>query len=126
MRFWAASNGIQALAGTNSENVGVSPALICVTTVGPMADVHCPVLGSVRQRLRTRGIVAAPVSADTVMVPPDPTLAVATAKTPLPTTCGMLTMPSPLSVPERAITSGAGTVEAESSSVLTPMIGATG
>jgi len=46
-RFWAGSNGTQALAGTNTEKVGASPVLICVITVGPMVEVHCPVAGFV-------------------------------------------------------------------------------
>src|SRR5580765_5460447 len=60
------------------------------------------------------------------MLAPAPTLVDATANAPEPTTFEMLTIPSLLIVLERAITSGVGVVEAESRSVLTPTIVATG
>src|SRR5262250_791608 len=63
---------------------------------------------------------AAPVSAEAVTVPPAPTLAVATANTPLPVTPGTFTMPSLFSVAARAMMSGTGVAEADNRSVLIP------
>jgi hypothetical protein len=113
---------MNALAVKNTENVGVPPALIWVVTVGPTADVHCPFWGFVWHKLRATGRVAFPSSAETVMLALAPTFDDATANAPLPTMFEILTIPSLLSVAERAITSGTGLVEAESRSVLTPTI----
>ena len=47
IRFAAGSNGTLPLPWTKIPNVGVALALICVVAVGPMAEMHCPVAGSV-------------------------------------------------------------------------------
>src|SRR5262245_6214718 len=122
IRLLAGSNGMNAVAETNTVNVGVAPALMVVGTVGPMADVHCPVWGFVWHKARLTGRVAVPVSAETVMLAPAPRLNEATANTPVPTMFEIFTIPSLLGVLARAITSGTGVMEAESRSVLRPTI----
>src|SRR5689334_5679161 len=67
------------------------------------------------------GNVAAPVSAEAVIWPSTPTLTVATANTPVPVLPGTLTMPSLLMVAASATISGTGEVEADSSSVFSPI-----
>ena len=116
----AGSNGMNALAARNTEKVGVPPALICVATVGPIADVHWPFWGFVWHKLRATGRLAFPVSAETVIFALAPTFDDATANAPLPTMFEILTIPSLLSVLERAITSGTGLIEPESRSVFRP------
>src|SRR5262245_22813568 len=117
---------MNSFPATNTENVGVAPALICVTTVGPIADVHAPVWGFVSHKLSPTGRVAFPVSAETVMLPPAPTLADAKATGPVPTTVKMLRIPASATVAgivlARAITSGVGLVERERRSVVPPRI----
>ena len=100
--------------------VGVALALICVVTLGPMADMHCPVVGLVSHKRMFTGKAAIPVSADAVMLPLAPTFTVATANAPVPVVPGMLTMPSLVSVAAKATMSGTGVADAENKSVLRP------
>src|SRR5512146_1171001 len=65
---------------------------------------------------------AAPVSAEAVIVPPAPTFTVATQKAPVPLVPGMLAIPSLVSVATNATISGTGEPEAESKSVLSPVL----
>ena len=111
---------MNACDDTNTENVGVAPALICVSTVGAIGDVHSPVWGSVWHTLRTTGRAVFPVSAETVIPALAPTFVDATANAPLPTMFEIFTIPSLLSVLDRAMTSGTGMMDAESNSVLRP------
>jgi|SRR5215468_2316940 len=60
--------------------------------------------------------------ADAVIVAPAPTFTVATANTPVPDVPGMFTIPSPLSVATKAITSGTGVVDADIRTVLIPIL----
>ena len=125
-RLVAGSSGMNPLPVTKTEKVEVCPPLICVSTLGPIGDVHWPVCGFVWQRLIVTGGLLAPVSAETVMRPLAPTLLDATENAPVPVRLGIFTIPSWLGVAARAITSGVGVAEAERSSVLTPIIGLTG
>src|SRR3989304_4186651 len=51
MRFVAGSKGMGPVPITKTPKVGVALALICVVTLGPMAEMHWPVAGFVSQRL---------------------------------------------------------------------------
>jgi len=68
------------VAVTKIAKVGVAPAPMNVTRVGPTAQMQVPVTGSVSHRLMFTGSAAPPVLVDTVIVSPMPTLATATAK----------------------------------------------
>ena len=130
IRLLAGSKGIGPPAVTNRPKVGVSPALNCVVTLGPIAELQAPVAGLVWQSEMVTGIAVCPVSAEAAIIPPAPTLTVATAKTPASaalaeratTGFGTFTMPSLLSVAASATMSGTGVIDPESSSVLTPEI----
>lgn len=120
MRFAAGSNGTLPLPWTKIPNVGVALALIAVVTVGPIAEMHCPVAGLVSHREMFTGNVALPVSADAVIVPVTPRFTVATANAPIPFIPGTFTMPSFVGVAAKAIMSGTGVAVAERSNVLIP------
>ena len=47
IRFPAGSKGTVPLPWTKIAKVGVALASICVFTLGPMAEIHCAVAGSV-------------------------------------------------------------------------------
>ena len=108
------------LLWTKIPNVGVALVLICVVTLGPMAEMHCPVVGFVSQRETFSGNIALPMSADAVMPALAPTFTVATAKAPVPVAPGMFTMPSWVGVAAQATMSETGVAETESSSVFSP------
>src|SRR5262245_3468564 len=95
-----------------------------VVTVGVGAALHVP-FGFVSHTLRMRGRAVLPVSAESVMLPPAPTFAVAAAKAPALPAPGMWTIPSPVTVAPRAITSGTGPLEADNEKVLTPTMNGT-
>src|SRR5262245_11030423 len=120
IRFPAGSNGTLPLLCTKIANVGVAPALIVVDTLGPIPEMHCPVAGFVSHRKMLTGRIAAPVSADAVMVALAPTFTVATAKAPTPLAPGMFKMPSLLVVAANATMSGRGEFEAAKNKVLSP------
>src|SRR5262249_23473767 len=97
IRLVAGANATVLVPVTKMPKVGVSFVLMVVTTglvVGTVGFTHCPVMGSVRHRAMRTGRFAAPVSAETVIVPPAPRFTVATAKTPVPVIPGILTIPS--------------------------------
>ena len=110
--------GTVSLAERNTENVGVSPPLICVSAVGAAGCRQTPVTGSLRQIVTASGRIALPVLVDAVMSPEAPTLTVATENAPTPPVT--LAMPSPLIVAASATMSGTGVAEADRSSVLRP------
>ena len=93
--------------------VGVALALIVVVTLGAIDEMHCPLVGSVWQRLTVSGKVTAPVVAVAVMEALAPTLTVATAKALEPDVPVMCRMPSFYAVAAGATMSGTGVVEAE-------------
>ena len=125
IRFAAGSKGTLPLPCTKIPKVGVALALICVITLGPIAEIHAPVPGFVSHSKRFTGNVAAPVSAEAVIVAVAPTFTVATEKAPVPLVPGMVTMPSLVVVAARATMSAIGVAEAESSKVFSPtLIGA--
>ena len=82
--------------------------------------MHAPVVGFVSHRDMLTGNVAAPVSAEAVIVAVDPTFTVATANAPVPFAPGMFTIPSLVVVAANATMSGTGIVEAENRSVFSP------
>lgn len=96
--------------------------MICVVTLGPMAEMHCPVAGLVSHKKTLSGKEALPVSADAVMVPFTPTFTVATAKAPVPFVPGIFTMPSLVAVAAKATISGTGVADAENKSVFKPTL----
>src|SRR6266849_1442415 len=126
MRADAGLNGTSALAFRNTENVGVAPAAVVICAEAASGCRHTPVTGSDGQTSDMTGSVASPVSVETVSVPLDPTLAVATAKA--PRACwlnGTLRMPSPVAVAASAMMSGTALAENSRSTVLTPgLVGA--
>src|SRR5205814_3695020 len=79
-----------------------------------------PVTASVWHTSRVSGGLVAPESALTVMLPPEPTLAVATAKAPVPAGPGTSTVPVSPIVAATAITSGTGVTDDDSRSVVRP------
>ena len=81
---------------------------------------HAPVAGLVSQTKRVTGRLALPVSAEAVIIPPEPTFAVATANTPVPSGPGILETPSFVNVAAKATMSGTGLAEADRSKVLRP------
>ena len=107
------------LLDTKTPNVGVAFALIWVVTVGVGKETQRPVSGMVWQMRRLTGRPAAPVSAETVIRPVAPTLTVATAKAPA---LARLTMPVLPAVAASATMSGTGVTDAESRSVLRPVV----
>jgi hypothetical protein len=68
------------------------------------------------------GEIAPPVSAEAMMLPFAPTFTVATAKAPTPFVRGTFTMPSSVVVVANATMSAKSELEAESSSVLSPVL----
>src|SRR5215471_13812241 len=91
-----------------------------------MALMHVPALGFVWQIVSVRGSGALPVSGDTVMSPPAPTLAVATANAPPPASAAAgapttSTIPLLSAVAASAMRSGTADVEADSRIVSSPM-----
>jgi hypothetical protein len=112
-------------AVAKTAKVGVAPAGMTDVTEGAIGEVHCPVAGFVEQIAKDSGSETLPVSAVAVIVPVAPTFEVATAKAPAPVGFGILTRPSLPGVAATATMSGTGVVEAEKSSVSSPvMIGA--
>src|SRR5262245_5159118 len=89
-------------------------------TLGPGGERQLLVFGSVSQMVRVTGTGTPPVSAVAVIEFPAPMLTVATAKTPVLVVPGMLTIPA--SAAASATTSATGLVDAERSSVLTPVM----
>lgn len=121
MRLLAGLSATAALADTKMPKVGVALELIVVVTVAEGVCRHWPVCGLVWHKVMVTGRLAAPVLVATVIVSPEPRLSVATANSPLlgvPVTC---TMPSFCMVAARTTTSGVGVVDADSSSVLSPV-----
>src|SRR5262245_28712376 len=84
--------------------------------------MHCPVAGLVWHREILTGTNTFPVSADAVIFPLSPTFIVATAKAPTPFVPEMFAIPSFLGVATKATMSGTGAAEAESRSVLSPVL----
>ena len=111
------SNGTPPRACTNTENVGVSLAPIVVETRPPADPMHAPVVGSVSHREMFSGRVALPVSAVTSILPPAPTLTVATENALTPELPGRRTTPSALMVSASATTSGTGSLDADSCTI---------
>src|SRR5262245_65959933 len=87
--------------------VGVWLASICAVAVaaGTGGLMH-RLWASVWHTVRTTGMLAPPVSAAAVMIPPVPTLAAAVVKKPVPVGPGMFAMPSFVGVAARAVMSG--------------------
>lgn len=113
MRFVFGTNGTPSLAVAKMPKVGVALALIVVVTLEAIDEMHCPLVGSVWQRLTVSGRVTAPVVAVAVMEALAPTLTVATAKALEPDVPVMCRMPSFYAVAAGATMSGTGVVEAE-------------
>lgn len=67
MRLSAVSNGTVPLAVAKNGGGGVALALIVSVSLGPSGEMHCPLVGSVWQRLMASGDVAAPVVAVAVI-----------------------------------------------------------
>src|SRR5215472_16213982 len=92
-----------------------------------MALMHVPMLGFVWQIVSVRGSGALPVSGDTVISPPAPTLAVATATAPAPPAAAAAGAPTTSTIPllsavaASAMRSGTADVEADSRIVSSPM-----
>jgi hypothetical protein len=103
-------------------NVGVALALICVVTLALGEAAQAPVVGLVSHTDRLSGTFAPPVSAVIVIAPLLPTLDVATAKTPTREFGSRVATPSCVIVAASAIMSGTGVVDADSKSVLMPVI----
>jgi hypothetical protein len=94
MRFVFGTNGTPSLAVAKMPKVGVALALNVVVTLEAIDEMHCPLVGSVWQRLTVSGKVTAPVVAVAVMEALAPTLTVATAKALEPDVPVMCRMPS--------------------------------
>src|SRR5262245_29581747 len=92
-------------AVTKTPKLPVAPAPSVTVTVGDGGDRHAPVATSVRHTRRVSGRFTVPVSALTVMLPADPTLAVATAKLPAPVGPETSTAPALPTVAASAMTS---------------------
>jgi hypothetical protein len=123
IRFEAGSKGTLPVLWTKIEKVlGVANAFIWEITLGPVTEIHCPVTGLVWQRDMFTGKIAPPVSAEAIMLPFAPTFTVATAKAPTPFVRGTLTTPSSVVVAANATMSAKSELEAESSSVLSPVL----
>src|SRR5262245_43151352 len=95
-----------------------------VVTLGVGGAMQAPP-DVVWQTWRISGSAVSPVSAENVMLPGAPTLALATANAPAADGPGRCTMPSLVVVAPRAMTSGTGALEAESEKVLTPTMNGT-
>jgi hypothetical protein len=113
MRFVCGTNGTPSLAVAKMPKVGVALALIVVVTLEAIDEMHCPLVGSVWQRLTVSGKVTAPVVTVAVMEALVPTLTVATAKALEPDVPVMCRMPSFYAVAASATMSGTVVVEAE-------------
>jgi hypothetical protein len=122
MRLVCGTNGTAPLVVAKIAKVGVALALIVVVTLGPIDEMHCPLVGSVWHRVIVSGNVTAPVLAVAVIDPLAPTLTVATAKAFEPVVLEMCKMPSFWAVAASATTSDTGVDEADSSNVLRPVV----
>src|SRR5580658_3426262 len=120
IRLAAGSNGTVPLACTKMAKVGVAPAAIGIVMLAAAAAEQAPVAASVGQMARLTGRTASPVSAEIASVAAAPRLSVARAKAAAPSAPGRSRMPSFEAVAERAMMSGVGVAEAESSSVFSP------
>ena len=124
--FVAAFSGTASCADANMLKVGVAFVLIVVSTLvaGSVGLMHAAVDGLVSQSVKVTP--ATLVVARTLSAPAAPTLTVATAKAPAFGTFRIRKTPSRDGVATSATTSGAGTFDADSNSVLMPLITATG
>src|ERR1700757_1090347 len=80
MRLVCGTKDTAPLAVAKIAKVGGALALIVVVTLGPVDEIHWPLVGLVWQRLIASGNVTAPVFAMAVIEALAPTLTVATAK----------------------------------------------
>jgi hypothetical protein len=80
MRLAAGRNDTPPLAVAKIAKVGVALALIVIDALDAGAASHCPLVGSVWQRLIASGRLTDPVFAVAVIAALAPTLTVATAK----------------------------------------------
>ena len=119
MREEAGAKGIEPPACRKTEKVGVLPAAILAATELAGVPRHPPVAGSVWHSVAVTGKAAPPVSAETISAPVVPTLALASAKAPVPPS-GIAAMPLLVAVAVSATTSGTAVVDIERSTVSTP------